>query len=117
MKITYSKVGEYYLPNLKLPDEEQYHIGKYGFMREAYLKEHRPGLYSTLLLQGKLNRHLAEIDETCHNAMERIVADMAKREGVTEELKAANQMAWVQKMSNIHSRAEETVLHDFVYEG
>jgi hypothetical protein len=115
MKIQYHKSGDYYLPNLTIEDQETQPIGKYGRMRKRYLKEHRPVLYSNMLLEGKLFRHLAEIDQVCDNRMELIVRQMKQQEGVTEQLKAADQMAWVRRMSSIRYRAEEIVLHELVY--
>ena len=93
-----------------------YQIGKYGRMRRSYLKEHRPILYTNLLTSGTLHRHLAEIDQACNERMAIIVSDMARQEDVTEALKAADQMEWVRRMNNIHSRAEEIVLTELVYE-
>ena len=84
-------------------------------MRKHYLKEHRPALYSSLLLTGKMDRHLAEIDETCVEHMELLIQQIAKREDVTEALKAANQMEWVRRMNSIRNRAEEIVLSELVY--
>lgn len=84
-------------------------------MRHAYMKDHRPALYSTLLLTEKLFSHLAEIDAACKNRLEIIEAEMMCREGVTEALKAADQMGWVRRRNSIHSRAEEIVLHELVY--
>lgn len=84
-------------------------------MRKRYLKEHRPVLYSNLILSGKLFQHLTEIDEACEGRMEFLTQQMAKREGVTEALKAADQMEWVRRMNSIRSRAEETVLSELVY--
>ena len=115
MKIQYHKSGDYYLPNLTIEDQETQPIGKYGRMRKRYLKEHRPVLYSNMLLEGKLFRHLAEIDQVCDNRMELIVRQMKQQEGVTEQLKAADQMEWVRRMSSIRYRAEEIVLHELVY--
>ncbi len=82
-----------------------------------YLKEHRPVLYSNLLLSGKLFQHLVEIDEACVERVELLIRQMARREGVTEQLKAADQMEWVRRMNSIRSRAEEIVLHELVYAG
>ena len=113
---TYRQEGDYLIPNLALPDEPEYQIGKYGRMRRSYLKEHRPVLYASLLTSGTLHRHLAEIDQACNERMAIIVSDMAKQEDVTEALKAADQMEWVRRMNNIHSRAEEIVLTELVYE-
>lgn len=115
MTIQYHKSGDYYLPNLVLEDTEVQPIGKYGRMRKCYLEEHRPVLYSNLLLSGKLFHHLAEIDETCEEHMELLTNQMAKQEGVTEALKAADQMEWVRRMNGIQNRAEEIVLHELVY--
>ena len=84
--------GDYLIPNLLLPDEPKYQIGKYGRMRRSYLKEHRPILYANLLTGGTLHRHLSEIDQACNERMEIIVSDMAKQEGVTGALKAPNGM-------------------------
>ena len=112
---TYHQEGDYLIPNLTLPDEPEYQIGKYGRMRRSYLKEHRPVLYANYLTSGALHRHLAEIDQACNERMEIIVSAMAKREDVTETLKAANQMEWVRRMNNIRSRAEEIVLTELVY--
>ena len=86
-------------------------------MRCAYLKNHCPALYSSLLLTEKLLPHLAEIDAACREQMETMEKAMMKQEGVTEALKAADQMEWVRRMNSIHSRAEETVLHDLIYDG
>ena len=113
---TYRQEGDYLIPNISLPDEPEYQIGKYGRMRRSYLKKHRPVLYANLLTSGALQRHLAEIDQFCNERMEIIVSNMAKQEGVTEALKAADQMEWVRRMNNIRSRAEEIVLTELVYE-
>ena len=113
---TYRQEGDYLIPNLALPDEPEYQIGKYGRMRRSYLKEHRPVLYANLLTCGALHRHLAEIDQSCNERMEIIVSAMAKQEGVTEALKATDQMEWVRRMNSIRSRAEEIVLTELVYE-
>ena len=99
-----------------LPDEPEYQIGKHGRMRRSYLKEHRPILYTNLLTSGTLHRHLAEIDQACNERMAIIVSDMAQQEGVTEALKAADQMEWVRRMNSIRSRAEEIILTELVYE-
>lgn len=114
MEITYSKYGDIYLPDLIIDDDVKA-IGKYGRMRERYLKEHRSTLYSSMLLSGKLFRHLAEIDRACEDRMELLTLQMAKQEGVTEELKAADQMEWFRQMNSIQNRAEEIVLHELVY--
>ena len=112
---TYRREGDYFVPNLALPDTGAYRLGKYGRMRRRYLKEHRPALYNTLLLNGTLHQHLAEIDKTCHERMKRICADLAAQEGVTEALKASDQLEWVRCMNGIHNRAEEIVMAELVY--
>ena len=112
---TYHQEGDYHIPNLALSDEPDYQIGKYGRMRRSYLKDHRPVLYANFLTSGTLHRHLAEIGQTCNERMEIIVSAMAKQEGVTEALKAADQLEWVRRMNSIHSRAEEIVLTELVY--
>ena len=115
MEISYSKVGDYLILNLILPEEEQ-SIGKYGRMRRRYLKEHRPVLFSNLILSGKLYQHLAEIDRTCENRLELIIRQIKVQEGVTEKLKADDQMEWIRRMNSIQNRAEEIVLSELVYE-
>lgn len=113
---TYRREGDYFIPNLTLPDTGDYTIGKYGRMRRTYLKEHHPAFYSTLILDGTLFKHLSEIDRACNEHMEVITTAMAKQEGVTEALKAADQMEWVRRMNSIHNRAEEVVLRELVYD-
>ena len=115
MEPTYTQRGDYLIPNLVLSDTKEYHIGKYGRMRRIYLKEHRPDIYSTLLLTEKLFSHLSEIDAACKTRLDIIEAEMMRQEGVTEALKAADQMEWVRRRNSIHSRAEEIVLHELVY--
>ena len=115
--IEYVRQGDYYIPNLAVPDETEYQIGKYGSLRRTFLKEHHNWLYSTMLLQGTLLKHLAEIDETCHSTLKDMMSKMAEQEGVTEQLKATDQMAWVQKMNSIKHRAEEVIMREYVYGG
>ena len=112
---TYRQVGDYFIPNLALPDTGSHQIGKYGRMRRSYLKEHRQILYTNYVVEGTLFEHLAEIDQACNERMGNIVSAMAKQEGVTEALKAADQMEWVRRMNNIRSCAEEIVLTELVY--
>ena len=115
MNITYSQCGDYLIPNLVLPEAEQQPIGKYGRMRKRYLKDHRPVLYSNLLLSGKLYEHLAEIDRACEDRLDLIIRQMKTQENVTEKLKADDQMAWVAAMNSIRNRAEEIILSELVY--
>ena len=112
---TYRQVGDYFIPNLVLPDGGDYQIGKYGRMRRSYLKEHRKILYTNYVLEGTLFKHLAEIDQTCYERMEIIVSAMSEQEGVTEALKTADQMEWVRRKNNIRNRAEEIILTELVY--
>ena len=112
---TYTQVGDYLLPNLIIDETELQPVGKYGNMRKRYLKEHRPVLFTNLLLSGKLDQHLSEIDRACTERMELLTRQMADREAVTEALKAADQMEWVRRMNNIQNRAEEIVLNELVY--
>ena len=113
---TYRQVGDYLIPNLVLPDDGDYQIGKYGRMRRSYLKEHRKILYSNYVVEVTLFKHLSEIDQACKNRMEIIISAMEKQEGVTETLKAADQMEWVRRKNSIRNRAEEIVLHELVYD-
>ena len=112
---TYMQVGDVLLPNLSIGEAEQRPIGKYGRMRKRYLKEQHPVVFSELLLSGELYPHLLEIDEACEGRLELLVLQMAKHEGVTEALKADDQMEWVRHMNSIRSRAEEILLHELVY--
>ena len=114
MDLTYTRNGDYLFPDLRLEDADL-PIGKYGLLRKRYLKEHKRRWYSSLLLTGKLDEHLAEIGRTCTERVELIMNQLARREGVTEALKAADQTTWVARMNNIRERAEEIVLSDLVY--
>lgn len=112
---TYTRVEDYLLPDLKLPEEEQQPIGVWGQRHWRYLKEHRRTTYATLLTSGKLNSYLADIDRQAEEMFLRLVKQMAEREGVTEKLKADNQMEWVARMNNIRRRATEVVNKDIIY--
>ncbi|MDD2361689.1 MAG: TnpV protein [Oscillospiraceae bacterium] len=113
--ISYTLAGKYYLPDLKLPEEEQQDIGRFGLMRRHYLKTHRKGLFAVLLTGEKLNAHLYEIDQTANARMELLAKQMASAEGVTEQLKAENHLLWIQKITNIRNRAEEIVREELIY--
>ena len=115
MTIQYHKSGDNYLPNPVLENTEVQSVGKYGRMRKRYLKEHRPILYSNMLPEGKLFQHLAEIDKAREERMELLTQQMAKKEGITEALKANDQMDWVRCMNSIQNRAEEIALRELVY--
>ena len=111
---TLGEDGLYY-PDLYLQEETEYSIGKYGMLRKSYLKEHRKGLYLKLVLAGKLNEHLYQIDKECNQMMDRLVEQMKEKQGVTEELKMQNQMAWVRGMNNIWACAEEIIYKSILY--
>ena len=112
---TYRQVGDYFIPDIELP-ERHYEIGKYSRMRHRYLKEHRKIQYTTMILDGTLYEHLEEIDRFCNERMETMVAAMKKQQGITEELKARDPLAWVGAMNNICNCAEEVILRELVYE-
>lgn len=106
---TYIRVGDYFLPDLKLPETETQSIGIWGQRHKRYLKEHKRLFYSNLLTSGKLNSYLADIDRQAEEMFSRLVKQMAECEGVTEQLKVENQLEWVGKMNNIRSRAVEII--------
>lgn len=112
---TYRQVGDYLLPNITLPEEETVHIGIWGRRHKLYLKQNHRVLYMNLLTSGKLNSYLADIDKQAEDMLFRLVKQMAKREGVTEALKAENQMEWVGRMNNIRNRATELVNAELIY--
>ncbi len=107
-------IRDYYIPDLKLPHEER-PIGKYGRMHREYLKEHNPMMFNDLVLDGQIWTYLADLNEQAQERLSLIVEQMKAAEGVTEELKAADQMAWIRAMNSIHNRAEEIVLEEIVY--
>ena len=109
----YVLAGDYYIPDLKLPNEER-PIGKYGRMHLEYLKEHSPMRFNDLVLEGQLWTYLADLNEQAENRLQFIIKQMQETENVTDELKEQNQMAWVQAMNNIYNRAEEIVIHELV---
>ena len=113
--ISYTLQGDYYLPDLTLPDQEDEPIGLWGQRHSRYIKQHRKILYTNLLTSGKLNGYLVDLDKQAEDMFFRLVKQMAEREGVTEQLKANNQMEWVARMNNIRSRATEIVNNDLIY--
>ena len=113
--LTYALHGDYYLPDLNLSDAGKTPIGRYGRMRLDYLREHRPGLYARLLLSGKLFAHLAEIDSTCQERMNRMIPQMTASERINEALKASDPLAWVGRLNSIRHRAEENILAELIY--
>ena len=115
MELTYTKKGDVLIPNLTYSSREYPPLGKYGMLRKTYLQEHHKALFSKMLLRDELWPHLLEIDEQAHAMVETMVAQMAKAEGVTEQMKSENPMAWVAAMNSIQNRAEEIVLQDLIY--
>ena len=113
--IGYTLQGDYYLPDLSLPEQKDNQIGLWGQRYLKYIKQHRKVLYINLLTSGKLNGYLADIDKQAEDMFFRLVKQMAEREGVTEQLKADNQMEWVARMNSIRSRATEIVNNDMIY--
>lgn len=114
-KIAYTQQGDYLLPNLKLPEQPKVEIGIWGKRHLRYLKNHHPIIYTNLLTSCKLTAHLADIDREANEMFNRLVKQLAKQEGVTEQLKAENQILWVRRMNNIRNRAEEFVNSELIY--
>ena len=114
MEIQYIRVGDYFIPDLMLPEESR-PIGKWGRMHREYLREHKPMQYNCLLLSGELWTYLADLNEQAQDRLEQMIDQMKMAEGVTEELKAADPMAWVGAMNNIRNRAEEIILQELIY--
>lgn len=112
----YELHGDYYLPCLVIPEEEVHTIGIWGRRHQQYLTEHRPIIYSDLVLSGKLYSYLADIDTQARNKLDLLVTQMAEKEGINEHLKERNPLAWVRAMNSIRNRAEEIVLTELVYE-
>lgn len=115
MNITYEKCGDYLIPNLIPNPESEGELRKFGLMRKSYLINHKRGIYPGLLLSGELKKHLLMIQEQAEERFDLLVEQMAEREGVTEQLKAQNQMLWVGRMNNIRARAEEIVREEIIY--
>lgn len=111
----YTLYGDYYLPDMELPEDEEACYGKYGMLRKTYLKEHRKAYYQMLIRQGKLNKHLNRVDREAYEREEVLVMQMVEKQGVTERLKADQQMLWVQKMNGIRTTVEEIVFTEIVY--
>ena len=112
---TYRQCGDFFIPEMALPDTEKISIGKYGRMRQRYLKEHRGVLYNAMILDGTLWSHLAEVDKICKERMDVLILGMKEKWGITEDLKAHDPMAWVGAMNNIHNAAEEILFAEVIY--
>ena len=115
--IEYVRNGDYYIPNLTVPDDKVYNIGKYGRLHSIFIKENRPGLYSMKMLNGTWLAYLEEVDTSAKEMVNKLIKDMVAKQGITEELKVKDQMAWVSAMEQIKHTAEEFVFEDLVYAG
>ena len=113
MELNYIQQGDYLIPDVKLPEEPK--IGKYGMLRRTYLQQNKKVIFGAMQIKETLKDHLEEVDRQANEMMERLMSQMAKEQGVTEELKVRDQMAWVQQMNNIRSSAEEIVLNELIY--
>ena len=113
MKITYTRVGDYYLPNLAAPESPK--VGRWGMLRYHYLRKYHEGLYTGMLMNGTLNPLLEDVDHQAQEMEQQIISQLAQQEGITEQLKAENQMEWVARMDSIWNRADEIVLNDLIY--
>ena len=115
MELEYTKVGDYYIPNLIAPNMKDFKIGKYGRMRLRYLKENKKAEYMIMLIENKLQKHLIEIDKTVNDRFELLMKQFVEKENITEELKATNQMEWVGKMNAIKNAVEESIFKELIY--
>ena len=114
-ELTYSRSGDYRIPNLRLSPQEKQPLGKYGRMRKKYLQEHRPVLWNSLILSEKLYPHLREIDQTANSRLDQMMPELMKSAGVTEELKASDPMKWAGLMNTLKAQAEEIILTELVF--
>lgn len=114
-EITYHKEGDYLIPDLAIESQEKVVLGKYGRARLKYIKENKRGLYTELMINGTLSKHLADIENAANERISLIVKQLAESENVNEDLKSSNQLAWVQAMNNIKNRAEEIVYNEIIY--
>ena len=114
-ELTYTRVGDYAYPNLTLQNPQPKFLGRYGRMRREYLKNHRPILYNRLILSEKLYSHLTEIDTTANSRLEQMMDELAKANGVTEQMKTQNPILWVQTINSLKSQAEEAILTELIY--
>lgn len=115
MNISYTKVGDYLLPDLILENKKQYNIGKYGLLRLNYIKKYKIGLYFDLLASDKLNEYLHNIDTIVMKKVQKLIKELTEKENITEELKDSNQMLWISKMNSIKNIVEEIVLKEYIY--
>lgn len=115
MNISYTKKGDYLLPDLTLKDKKQYNIGKYGLLRLNYIKKYKLGLYFDLLVNDNLNEYLHNIDTVVMEKVQKLIKELVEKENITEELKSSNQMLWISKMNYIKNIAEEIILKEYIY--
>ena len=115
MNISYTRIGDYLLPDLRLDDKERFNIGKYGLLKLEYLKNNKRGLYTELLMKDKLNEYLHDIEITLMEKEQSLMKEFAEKENINEELKSSNQMLWIGKMNNLKSRVEEIILKEYIY--
>lgn len=115
MNISYTRIGDYELPNFKLKDKKQYSIGKYGLLRLNFLKNNKKGLYTNLLMNDELNEYLHNIDVLTNACLTKLITELVEKENINEELKNNNQLLWVGKMNNIKNIAEEIILKEIIY--
>ena len=115
MSLTYTRSGDYLIPNIQLTETEAKPLSKYGRMRKKYLEEHRPILWNTMILSEKLYPHLREIDETANRRLEQLMPELMKYSGVTESLKSSDPMKWTGLMNNLKAQAEETILNELIF--
>lgn len=115
MNISYTRIGDYLLPDLKLENKERFNIGKYGLLKLEYLKNNKRGLYTELLMKDKLNEYLHDIDINLMEKEQDLIKELSEKENINEELKNNNQMLWIGKMNNIKNRVEEIILKEYIY--
>lgn len=115
MNISYTKVGDYLLPDLKLENKERFNIGKYGLLKLEYLKKNKRGLYTELLMKDKLNEYLHDIDVSLMEMEQKLIKELVEKENINEELKSSNQMLWIGKMNSIRNIVKKIVLKEYIY--
>lgn len=115
MNISYMKLGDYLLPNLKLKNKKQFNIGKYGLLKLDYLKKNNKALYTELLIKDELNEYIHNLEATLKEKEQKLIKELSEKENINEELKSKNQMLWVSKMNNIKNRVEEIILKEYIY--
>ena len=115
MNISYTRIGDYLLPDLNLEDKEKFNIDKYGLLKLEYLKKNKSGVYTELLMKDKLNEYLHIIDINLMEREQSLIKELAEKENINEDLKSSNQMLWIGKMNNIKNRVEEIILKEYIY--